>query len=113
MANPNITDKISGTNGASASASDIEAQLEQLRLDLAELTRTVASFGSGKVQEATNRAARIGNEVAEASAEVIQSARSSLVSAEEDLEAHIRNKPLQSICIAAGVGFLAALMTRR
>lgn len=113
MANPSIADKISGKNGAAASAGDIEAQLEQLSHDVAELTRIVASFGNGKVQEATNRAARISNEVAEASAEAIQSARSSLVSAEEDLEAHIRNKPLQAICIAAGVGFLAALMTRR
>lgn len=97
----------------SASAGDVQAELENLRRDIAALTQTVASFGTGKLKEASNRATQLGAEAADASAQYVESARSTLVSAEQDLEAHIRNKPLQAIAIAAGVGFVAALLTRR
>lgn len=97
----------------SASASDVQADLENLRRDIAALTQTVASFGTGKLKEASNRASQLGAEAADASAQYVESARNTVRSAERDLEAHIRNKPLQAIAIAAGVGFLAALLTRR
>ncbi|WP_454285944.1 DUF883 family protein [Rhizobium arsenicireducens] len=97
----------------SASASDVQADLENLRRDIAALTQTVASFGTGKLKEASNRASQLGAEAADASAQYVESARNTVRSAEQDLEAHIRNKPLQAIAIAAGVGFLAALLTRR
>lgn len=97
----------------SASASDVQAELENLRRDIAALTQTVASFGTGKLKEASNRASQLGAEAADASAQYVESARNTVRSAEQDLEAHIRNKPLQAIAIAAGVGFLAALLTRR
>ncbi len=32
---------------------------------------------------------------------------------EKDLERQIRTKPLQSVAIAAGIGFLFALLSRR
>jgi ElaB/YqjD/DUF883 family membrane-anchored ribosome-binding protein len=97
----------------SASASDVQADLENLRRDIAALTQTVASFSTGKLKEASNRASQLGAEAADASAQYVESARNTVRSAEQDLEAHIRNKPLQAIAIAAGVGFLAALLTRR
>ncbi|GEO86207.1 MULTISPECIES: DUF883 family protein [Alphaproteobacteria] len=98
---------------SSASAGDVQAELENLRRDIAALTQTLASFGSGKIKEAGMRASEIGAEAADASVQYAENARSSFLSAEQDLEAHIRNKPLQAIAIAAGVGFLAALLSRR
>lgn len=100
-------------NATSASAGDVQAELENLRRDIAALTQAVASFGTGKFKEASNRASQLGAEAADASVQYVESARSTLVSAEQDLEAQIRNKPLQAIAIAAGVGFVAALLTRR
>ncbi|MBV2184647.1 MAG: DUF883 family protein [Rhizobium sp.] len=107
----NLIDEAEIASGASAS--DIQAELENLRRDIAALTQTVASFGTGKLKEAGNRASQLGAEAADASAQYVESARSTLISAEQDLEAHIRTKPLQSIAIAAGIGFLAALLSRR
>ncbi|MFN7008608.1 MAG: YqjD family protein [Allorhizobium sp.] len=106
-----LTDEAEVATGASAS--DIQAELDNLRRDIAALTQTLASFGSGKIKEASNRAGQLGAEAADASAQYVESARSSIAAAEQDLEAHIRRKPLQSIAIAAGVGFLAALLSRR
>ena len=97
----------------SASAGDVQAELENLRRDIAALTQTVASFGTGKLKEASVRASQLGTEAADVSAQYVESARNSLRSAEQDLEAQIRAKPLQAVAIAAGVGFLAALLSRR
>ena len=97
----------------SASAGDVQAELENLRRDIAALTQTVASFGTGKLKEASVRASQLGAEAAGVSAQYVESARDSLRSAEQDLEAQIRSKPLQAVAIAAGVGFLAALLSRR
>jgi len=98
---------------SSASAGDVQAELENLRRDIAALTQTLASFGSGKIKEAGTRASQLGAEAADVSAQYVESARSSIAAAEQDLEAHIRRKPLQSMAIAAGIGFLAAVLSRR
>ncbi|NML76504.1 DUF883 family protein [Rhizobium sp. S-51] len=98
---------------SSASASDVQAELENLRRDVAALTQALASFGNGKLKEAGNRATQLGADVADVSAQYVESARSSLATAEQDLEAHIRSRPLQSIAVAAGIGFLAAVLSRR
>jgi len=97
----------------SASAGDVQAELENLRRDIAALTQTVASFGTGKLKEASIRASQLGSEAADVSAQYVESARDSLRSAEQDLQAQIRAKPLQAVAIAAGVGFLTALLSRR
>jgi ElaB/YqjD/DUF883 family membrane-anchored ribosome-binding protein len=97
-------DQASGTSSANSSATgnDIQAELETLRSDIAALTQTVASFGSGKIRQA-----------GETSQQYIESARETLVNAEEDLEAYVRAKPFQSLAMAAGVGYVLALLSRR
>lgn len=83
-------------------AADVREQIDKLNRDIAELTKALKAYGSNKVQDA-----------ADASQAALDSARASVASFEEDLEASIRARPIQAIAIAAGVGFLAALITRR
>ena len=96
----------STTSGASstsnATTGDVQADLEALRRDLASLTQTVASFGSGKIREA-----------GETSQQYMDTARERFLNAEEDIEAYVRAKPLQSLAMAAGVGYVLALLSRR
>ena len=97
----------SGTMGGASSAGgattgDVQADLEALRRDLASLTQTVASFGSGKFREAS-----------ETSQQYMDTARERFMNAEEDIEAYVRAKPLQSLAMAAGVGYVLALLSRR
>ncbi len=104
----NVADRIDAAASASSSAnspatgSDIQAELETLRSDIAALTQTVASFGSSKIRQA-----------GETSQQYMDSARETLANAEEDLEAYVRAKPLQSLAMAAGVGYVLALLSRR
>lgn len=105
--------KVEETNEPSATAGDVQQQLEKLSQDISELTRIVAAFGNAKVREAGDRATMVGADVAERSAQAFEATRSSLAAMEQDLEAQIRARPLQAIGIAAGIGFLTAILTRR
>lgn len=87
---------------ADARAKELEAQIEQLKHDVAALTSTLASFGNATLHQVGDKAA-----------DAINSARTSVSAMEQDLEDKIRAKPLQSVAIAAGLGFLCALLTRR
>lgn len=85
-----------------ASSEDIQAELETLRRDIAALTQTLASYGSGKVREA-----------GEVSREYVESARETVANIERDIEDYVHAKPFQSLAIAAGVGYVLALLSRR
>lgn len=85
--------------------SDIEAELTRLRDDISTLTKTVSDFGNGKVQSATNS-------VSKTSQEALEAVRDEVSSLESDFKKRVRSNPLQAIGIAAGIGFLAAMMTR-
>ncbi|KQZ49944.1 hypothetical protein ASD54_13615 [Rhizobium sp. Root149] len=95
------------------SEGDIEKQLQQLREDLAALARSVAAAGSNKADDLKYKARRASNEAMDASAQALDSARAQFQSIEKDIERQIRTKPLQSVAIAAGIGFLFALLSRR
>ncbi len=85
-----------------ASSDDVQADLEALRRDLASLTQTVASFGSGKIRQA-----------GETSQQYMDAARDTFANAEQDLEAYVRARPMQSLAMAAGIGYVLALLSRR
>lgn len=96
-----------------AGVEDIEKQLEKLSADVAALTSALASFGNGKAGEVTDQAKRLADSLSERSAVAVADVKGRLVSAEGDLEDQIRRYPLAALGIAAGAGFLAALLSRR
>lgn len=97
----------------SGSQADIELQLQQLREDIAALARAVAAAGNTKADDLKSKARRASHEAMDASAQMMDAARAQAMSMEQDLERQIRTKPLQSVAIAAGLGFLFALLSRR
>ncbi len=92
---------------------DVEAQISQLREDIAALARTVAALGNDKASEVRGKARRAATDAADASKQMVEAAQKQALSWERDMEQQIRSKPLQSVAVAAGVGFIFALMTRR
>jgi ElaB/YqjD/DUF883 family membrane-anchored ribosome-binding protein len=99
--------------GQTSASHDVEAQIKQLREDIAALTRSVAALGNEKAGEVRGTARRAAADAADASKNMVETVQKQALSWERDLERQIRTKPLQSIGIAASVGFLFALMTRR
>ena len=78
--------------GAGARDSDeLANQIDAIRADLQNLTSTVGRIAKGQVNRAQDKAMETANEAEEA----------------------IRRNPLQAVAIAAGLGFLFGVFTRR
>lgn len=108
--------KSTGTRGSAskpATEADVQAQIDQLREDIAGLAKLIGDLGNQKASDARARAEKFRDDATKAGQEAYERARDEALSLEEEVEDRIRMKPLQSVLIAAGVGFLAALFTRR
>jgi len=92
---------------------DLEADIARLKDDLAKLASQFASLGEQSVHTA-RRAASEGVEQLKARGEAkYAELKSSAHDVEEQLASAVREKPITSLAIAAGVGFLFAMLTRR
>jgi ElaB/YqjD/DUF883 family membrane-anchored ribosome-binding protein len=94
-------------------STDMEADIRQLRADIAKLTEQLATTGEHSYG-AARRAAKEGVEqLREQGEAAIEGLRSNAKDIEEQVLATVREKPITSLAVAAGVGFLLALMSRR
>lgn len=94
-------------------STDIEAQLKQLRNDLAALASTVAAAGSDKAEGYKARVGDMASNVKDASITAIQNLREELKGLEGKVETHVRDRPMQSLGVAVAAGFAIALLCRR
>ena len=94
-------------------APDLEADIKQLKADLEKLAKqmaTTSEHGYGTAR----RAAAMGAEQLRAQGEAkLDELRANAKDIEAQVMAHVREKPVTSLAIAAGVGFLFALLARR
>ncbi|TGU90326.1 DUF883 domain-containing protein [Mesorhizobium sp. M00.F.Ca.ET.151.01.1.1] len=92
---------------------DIEADIRQLKADIDKLTKQLAKTGEHGYGTA-RRAAAEGVEQLRAQGEAaFDSLRGNARDIEAQMVASVREKPVTSLAIAAGVGFLFALLARR
>ncbi|UVK42112.1 DUF883 family protein [Mesorhizobium sp. AR07] len=92
---------------------DLEADIRQLKADIDKLTKQLAKTGEHGYGTA-RRAATEGVEQLRAQGEAaFDSLRSNAKDIEAQMMASVREKPVTSLAIAAGVGFLFALLARR
>lgn len=94
-------------------APDLEADIKRLKADLEKLAKqmaTTSEHGYGTAR----RAAAMGAEQLRAQGEAkLDELRANAKDIEAQVMAHVREKPVTSLAIAAGVGFLFALLARR
>jgi ElaB/YqjD/DUF883 family membrane-anchored ribosome-binding protein len=96
-----------------ADAADLESDIRQLRADIAKLTEQLNLTGEHSVS-AARRVAREGVEQLRVQGEAaMEGLRSNARDLEEQILATVREKPVTSLAIAAGVGYLFAMMSRR
>ncbi|RUU03440.1 DUF883 domain-containing protein [Mesorhizobium sp. USDA-HM6] len=92
---------------------DLEADIRQLKADIEKLTKQLAKTGEHGYG-AARRAATEGVEQLRAQGEAaFESVRGGAQDIEAQLIASVRERPVTSLAIAAGVGFLFALLSRR
>ena len=101
------------TAGDSRTNTDLEADIKQLKADIEKLTKQLAKTGEHGYGTA-RRAATEGVEQLRAQGEAaFDNLRGSAKDIEAQMLASVREKPVTSLAIAAGVGFLFALLARR
>jgi len=101
------------TAGDSRTNTDLEADIKQLKADIEKLTKQLAKTGEHGYGTA-RRAATEGVEQLRAQGEAaFDNLRGSAKDIEAQMMASVREKPVTSLAIAAGVGFLFALLARR
>jgi ElaB/YqjD/DUF883 family membrane-anchored ribosome-binding protein len=95
--------------------SDLEMQqrIEDLKNELASISKTLSAIGGQKVADYRDTVETMASDAVSASLKALESARVEAMSLEEGFERQVRENPLRAIAIAAGVGFLFALLTRR
>ncbi len=92
---------------------DLEADIRQLREDIARLTEQLSKTGKDSYGTA-RRAATEGVEHLKAQGEAaIDGLRSKASDVEDQLISHVREKPITSLALAACAGFFFALLSRR
>lgn len=89
-----------------ASTEDVEAQLAQLRDDMSKLIASVTALGKDKAGTAKEKVTAQAEEALDA-----VSAQASKI--EADVTGLVRERPIMALGLAAGVGFLAAMLARR
>jgi ElaB/YqjD/DUF883 family membrane-anchored ribosome-binding protein len=92
---------------------DLAADIEQLKVDIAKLTRQLQETGEHSYG-AARRAAAEGVDQLKAQGEAaIENLRASASDLERQISDTVREKPVTSLAIAAGIGYLFALLARR
>ncbi|MBN9669421.1 DUF883 family protein [Roseibium aggregatum] len=95
------------------SARDIEENIERIRGDIASLAGSLKQYGSDKTGEYKSRAMAAGQDLSEKSQDALDDLMTELQAYERAFVKEVRRRPLQSLGIAAGVGFLIAALVRR
>jgi len=107
----------SHTDEARDKAQEVGTQIrdkaQEVGTQIRDTAQEVGTQIRDKAQEVGTQAQELGTRAQEAVAEYYVQGREGLQEFEQTLEARIREKPLQSIMIAGGVGLLLGLLWRR
>lgn len=102
------------TNGLKTrTEEDLALQIEQLRDDVSQITETLNTLGRSKAESAAAAARNKAGEVAAAGRQQLDNLASTLGDIEAEAADRVRTKPLQSLAMAAALGLLVGLVTRR
>jgi ElaB/YqjD/DUF883 family membrane-anchored ribosome-binding protein len=113
MAMSRTADKARSKAEEALSELEMRQRIDDLKDEIASLSKTLSALGGQKVDDYKDSVEKFAAEAVSASLKAFDSARSEALSLEEGFERQVRDNPLRAIGIAAGVGFLFALLTRR
>lgn len=101
------------TGTAKDEAQDLEAEIAKLRAEMAALADQIAKTRDSSVS-AARKAASEGLEQMKVQGEAaMEDLKANARDVEQQLTETVREKPITSLAIAAGVGFLFAVLMRR
>lgn len=100
---PNLTDY----------EAEIRTEMEELRRDIAALSKSARGYGKVRVTDMQDRAAEMSEEVLKDSRRALKKLGKQVASLEQDMEVKVREHPLQWFLGALGIGLVFAMLVRR
>lgn len=85
-----------------ATVEDLKAQIEKLQADMSELVTVIGGIGKGAAAKGETTLRRKAEEAGAAAGEFEAAAAS-----------YVRDRPMQSMLLAAGLGLVVGLLSRR
>jgi ElaB/YqjD/DUF883 family membrane-anchored ribosome-binding protein len=107
------TKALKSENGVRASAQDLETDIQQLKEDIAKLAKQLAATGEHSYGAARRAASGSADRLRVEGEAALEAIRANAKDVEQQIMTGVREKPITALAIAAGVGFLFALMARR
>ena len=98
---------------ATESNADLHAQIAALKDDIAKISATLGKIGKDTAKDARRSAASSFASARLRGEETFDDLRSQARELEDQLTETVRENPLTTIAVAAGIGFLLALIARR
>lgn len=105
-----VADKVTGQPG---SAEDVVKQINDIRAEIAQLNKLVGKIGGASADNLKTQAKEQLNRLSDLTEEELRMLREKAGMAGEKFVSGVRSQPLAAVGIAAGVGFLIALMIRK
>lgn len=93
-------------------AKDLDAEIASLREDISAITATLGNLARQRTGEAKAEVQRAGRKIAAKSEEAVETVQENFENAEDEIKTMIRDKPIQSVLVAAGVGYLLSKVFR-
>jgi len=101
-----------GAENTTTSAADLEAEIARLRADVAALAEQLSRTGE-HTYSAARRVASEGAEQLRAKGEAaVDALKSNASESEQQIAEAVREKPITALAIAAGIGYLLAVLRR-
>lgn len=107
------TSKASAEGNESRSNEDLAADIEQLKADIAQLTKLLQETRDHSYDAARHAAGEGIDHIRAQGEAAFEALRANANDLEAQLTDRVREKPVTSLAIAAGVGYLLALISRR
>lgn len=95
------------------STSDLSRQVEVLKADIAKLTDTISSLGKQKASETKEELELRAQMLKERGKVALDHAGTEIERLASDAERTVREKPLTALAIAAGIGIVLGMLSRK
>lgn len=113
MARAATTSRSTKTNGNGGDpAKDLDAEIAALREDISAITVTLGNIAKTRTSEARTEVERAGRKAVAKGEEAFENAQQNFEHAEDEFKTMIRDKPIQSVLVAAGIGYLLSKVLR-
>lgn len=94
-------------------ATDLEAEIARLREDISRLAEQIGRTGEHTLATARRAASEGAEHLRIKGEEAVDALKSNANDLERQVSDAVREKPITSLAIAAGIGFFFALLSRR